>query len=321
MLATIEHSASAAGPVVVRDPLRDWYEVSWVRNDRLTYEVPDTINRLVLFSPSLVPPLRHPIVIERGTNFAERLLAHCFFAYADFTSVLEREAINVVAARLARKDFWCSLPASMYIGAGRIYTDEAFHAQESDEIIVAVARGAHMEPKHLHRPRFMTMLDSLYAGLDTTTRKLVLIGFSMVSETLISSILDYIPKDPLVVGQVRGFVREHARDEGRHHAYFSGLLRYGWPQLPKLHQELLGPLLPKFVKWFLEPDLQWLNSFLREEGLSPQQIERVVGESYVESDVSNAIRVAARHSISLFSKVGVLESAACLDAFSREDLV
>lgn len=321
MLATESVPTSSVEPFVVRDPMKHWYEVSWVRQNRIVYDGPDTINRPVLFSPSLVPALRHPLIIDRGDEFAVRLLANRFFTYADFTSVLEREAINVVTERLARKDFWCSLPQSMYIGAGRIYTDEAFHAQESDEIIAAIGRSIQMEPKHLHRPRFMTMMDSLCSDFDTAGQKLAFIGFSMVSETLISSILDYIPNDPLVVGEVRAFVREHARDEGRHHAYFSDLLTYGWPRLPKAQQQLLGPLLPKFVRWFLEPDLQWLTSFLREEGLSQKHVERVIGESYVESEVSDSIRLAARQSITLFNEIGVFESSECREAFGIADLI
>ena len=322
MLDTGTYSSPAAvEDVAIRDPMNVWYDVSWVRNDQIAYDVPDTSNRPVLFSPSLVPAIRHPLIVERGSDLTERLLANRFYTYADFTSVLERDAINVVAGRLARKDFWCSLPAHVYLGAGRIYTDEAFHAQESDEIIAAVARSTKIEPRHLHRPRFMKMLESLCSGMDTTTQKIALIGFSTVSETLISSILDFIPNDPLVAPSVRGFVREHARDEGRHHIFFSDVLAYGWPRLAKANQDVLGPLLPRFVRWFLEPDLQWLTSFLQEEGFSPQQIERIVGESYVESEVSESIRLAARHSIDLFNEVGVFESDEAREAFSTLDLI
>jgi hypothetical protein len=37
--------------------------------------------------------------------------------------------------------------------------------------------------------------------------------------------------------------------------------------------------------------------------------------------VSESIRLAARHSISLFDKVGVFESYQCREAFAREDLM
>jgi len=304
-----------------RDPMRGWYEVSWVRSAKLDYIIPETVAQPVLFSPHLVPPLAHPDIVERGPRFAAELLCHRFYTYADFTSVLEREAINEVTKDLSRRVFWAELPAYMYRGAGRIYTDEAFHAQESDAVLEGIVSSTGIEPEFLHRPRFLTNLDLLCSNLDSGRRRLAMHGFAIVSETLISAILADIPNDPSVVPAVRDFVREHARDEGRHHVYFSELLRYGWPSLSRADRGFLGPLFPRFVRWFLDPDLEWLRSFLSKRGFRHDQIEEIIGESYPSKKVSENIRSAARHSLARFAEVGILEENIAADVFRKEGLL
>jgi hypothetical protein len=304
----------------VRDPMAKWYDVVWLRKQRLDYSIPDTIEHPILFSPHLVPAVSHPLIVERGTEFAEELLTHRFYSYADFTSLLERDAINVVTKDLARRVFWAELPWFMYRGAGRIYTDEAGHAQEADEIVLSVIDQTGVATAHLHKPRFLSNLEFLCANLDPARRRLATIGFAIVSETLISSILVDIPTDPLVVSCVRDFVREHAKDEGRHHAYFSALLKIGWPRLPKQDQEFLGPLLPSFFNWFLEPDLQWLRSFLAASHFDRDGVERVVAESYPPAVIAEQIRSAAKHSLARFADAGVFESQQIKEAFAKGGL-
>lgn len=305
----------------VRDPMNSWYETAWVRGSQIDYKAPETESTGVLFSPHLVPALTHPLVVERGHEFAKTLLAHRFYTYADFTAVLEREAVNVVTHQIARKVFWTELPGFMYRGAGRIYTDEAFHAQESDEILNALVQKTGVMPKHIQRPRFMANLDLLCSNLTSTDQRLALVGFSVVSETLISAILADIPTDPSVIKTVRDYVREHAHDEGRHHAYFSQLLTLGWPGLTISQQEFLGPLLPKFIRWFLEPDLAWLRAFLNDEGFQDKAIDRLIEETYSAASITENVRTAARHSIIRFSEAGVLASTRIADCFVAEGLL
>jgi P-aminobenzoate N-oxygenase AurF len=306
---------------VQRDPMRDWYDVSWVRLERVEYTLTEQASDHVLFSPDLVPPVKHPFIVERGPEFAAEMLTHRFYTYADFTSVLEREAINVVTRDLARRIFWTELPRHMYLGAGRIYTDEAFHAQESDEVITGIVESTQIEPHFLSRPRFLSNLDLLTSNLDSVRRRLAMCGFAIVSETLISAILADIPHDQCVAAAVREFVAEHGRDEGRHHAYFSELLSLGWPVLPPSDREFLGPLFAKFVRWFLDPDLAWLRAFLAAKGFRGGQIEQILGDSYPALQVSATVREAARHSLARFAEVGVLQDNVTIEAFHAEGLL
>ena len=120
-----------------------------------------------------------------------------------------------------------------------------------------------------------------------------MIFFTIVSETLISSILSGIPSDPRVVTAVRELVADHAQDEGVHHAYFSRLLEFTWPRLNKAHKAIIGPLLPEMVLAFLEPDFVAIAGNLRACGLTAEQIDQVMTESYPAEDVS------ARHPLGL----------------------
>ncbi len=118
-----------------------------------------------------------------------------------------------------------------------------------------------------------------------------MIFFTIVSETLISAILSGIPSDPRVVTAVRELVADHAQDEGRHHAYFSRLLEFTWPRLSKAQRALIGPLLPEMILAFLEPDFVAIAGNLRACGLTAEQIDQVMTESYPPATVSAGIRV------------------------------
>jgi len=311
----------ASGKAQSADPMDSWYDKAWVRQKRIEYQIPETVVSPVLFSPRLVPSILHPRIVERGESFSHAMLAHRFFGYAHFTSVLERDAVNVATAKIAAKRFWSRLPDKMYLGAGRIYTDEGFHAQESDEILAALSNITGISPRFLSEPQFIKNLRALLAPLDPRRQDIALMGFVIVSETLISAILADIPNDPFVVAPVRDFVREHAKDEGKHHAYFSELLNVGWPELAPAEQEFLGPLIAQFVRWFLDPDTTWLRSFLAESGFQPKYIDEIIHDSYSPAEIESGIRIAARHSIAKFSDVGMLASNRTSDAFQAAGLI
>ena len=113
-----------------------------------------------------------------------------------------------------------------------------------------------------------------------------MIFFTIVSETLISAILADIPADQRVVVAVRELVADHAQDEGRHHAYFSRLLEFTWPRLNKRQRAAIGPLLPEMILAFLEPDFVAIAGNLRACGLTAEQIDEVMTESYPPAQVT-----------------------------------
>ena len=160
--------------------------------------------------------------------------------------------------------------------AYKIYTDEAWHAQFSDDLQRQVAVRTGVGPGTFEEPNFFRKLKAFQQDVLADERQLVMIFFTIVSETLISAILAGIPADQRVVMAVRELVADHAEDEGRHHAYFSRLLEFTWPRLNKRQRAVIGPLLPEMVLAFLEPDFVAIAGNLRACGLTAEQIDEVM---------------------------------------------
>jgi hypothetical protein len=137
---------------------------------------------------------------------------------------------------------------------------------------------------------------------------------------LISGILAQVPRDERVVTSVREMVADHAEDEGRHSAFFSQFFAYLWPRLgPTLRSEL-GPLLPEFVRAFLEPDRAAIRRSLAGLPLSRDAVEQIVAESYPTAEVAANARDAATVTLHLFEHNGVMDDPRLADAFREHGL-
>ncbi len=274
----------------------------------------------VYFPPELVPVVQHAVVQGLGTEIVDRVLIGQLHTYLEFTSELEHGAVNPVAAMISRRRSGFDLPETMIEDAYKIYTDEAWHAQFSDDLQRQVAVKTGVGPSLFDEPNFFRKLQGFQQDLGPDEQRLVMIFFTIISETLISTILSGIPNDERVVMAVRELVADHAQDEGRHHAYFSRLLEFTWPRLNQAQREVIGPLLPEMILAFLEPDFVAIAANLRACGLSVEQIDQVMTESYPPASVSAGIRAASKATIKHFERVGVVEDPRTAEALQARGL-
>ena len=145
--------------------------------------------------------------------------------------------------------------------------------------------------------------------------------FTVVSETLISTILASIPRDERVVTAVRHIVADHAEDEGRHSAYFAQFFTYFWPQMSTSQRTALGPLLPRFIRAFLEPDRDAIARGLSRYPLEGDQIRAVLDDCYPIDRVASDSRQAAKVTLRLFEHNNVLDDSRIADAFRECELI
>ncbi len=278
-------------------------------------------DELYCFPPSLFPCVLHPYVQQCGEGTVKRALMQRLHLYLDFTARLEHEAVNPVCAMLANGSAGLTLPSQMIADAYKIYTDEAWHAQFSDAVQRQVIEHSGVAPVLPARQRFLVDLDTAERAASPGVRPLVRTFFALVSETLITAILEDIPHNKSIKTVVRETVADHARDEGVHRAYFSKLLEYAWPQLSR-HQRLeVGRLLPGFIRSFLEPDLQSFAAILRDAGLSADHAGQIITDCYTGPDQAAKLQHAARGTVSRFEDVGVLREPATRDLFGQAGLI
>jgi hypothetical protein len=299
------------------NPFRNWDDWASVRTapHRMLRSDEDGL----LFPPELAPMVRHPL-IQREEAVANQLLTQHLYTYLWFTTKLEVQVVNTAVEALAFGELGAlRIPDQMRRDAFNILCDEASHARCSADMQQQVEEDTEL-PAALCEPQFQQQLSALALALPEELRPLSRIGFAVVSETLISSKLSCIPRDKRVAGAIRALVTDHARDEARHHAYFSHLFKVLWPQLPAPEQRALGVLLPRFITIFLEPDYGALTTMLRSVGVSAEQAGQVIAETYTPSAVVQDMHRASQATVRLFRVTGVFDNADIAQAFCEVGL-
>lgn len=303
-----------------QSPLRSWHEGAAVRS-RPRRTIQSTESDRYYFSPDLVPLARHPIIRDlRPDLFREVLIQH-LYRYLDFTAKLESLVVNRTVLGIAHDRVGVAVPEEMRYDAYKIYCDEAYHTLFSMDLARQVRQETAVRPRLPREPYFIQRLRKVQEAQPGSERALVELLFVIVSETLISATLASIPDDGSVVSAVRETTRDHALDEGRHHAYFAIFLRYLWGQLDDARRRRAACLVPALIDAFLRPDTPAARAELAGYGISRNDAEKVVAEVYAEDVVRAHTATAARHVLRYFADLGVLDDAEAAEEFERYGLL
>lgn len=303
-----------------RSAFRNWERRASVRQ-RPRRVLPEPAEGQVYFPPELMPVVEHPQVVALGAQARHTLLVQALFNYLDFTAELENVTVLPVASDISRGRCGLSLPEAARRDAYRIITDEAWHAQFSEDLLHQVARQTGVTRASTDEPLFVGRLSRVEAQLDEAVRGIGRLLFAIVSETLISAILSDLPHDPRLPNAVRDVVADHALDEGRHHAYFRAILEYAWRQLSTDERRRVGPWIPAVIHAFLEPDYRFTARALASIGLTVEQVESVLTDWYPRTEVLANAATAAAPTVRYFQEAGALEDPATRDAFLAARLV
>jgi hypothetical protein len=299
-----------------RGRFQNWDRSAAVRRRPLRRLREEAAPGQLYFPPELVPVHTHPLVAALGETARHRLLIHSLYDYLHFTSELEDIAVIPVAMQISRGRSGLALPEEARRDAFKIVTDEAWHAQFSYELLRQIADRTGEPVPDLPEPMFVERLSAISAQLHTHVPALGELLFTVVSETLVSSLLTEIPHDSRLPSAVRETVADHAVDEGRHHAYFHDVLVRLWRALSSSERASVGPWLPSIILAFLEPDYRAVGLSLAALGLSAEQVEAVLTDSYPRPRVLASTAAAARPTIRYFTEVGALRHPATADAFA-----
>ena len=295
-----------------------WHENSSVRSRPRRVFVGEDRDKL-FFSPEVVPIANHALVKERGLG-GEFLLHHAIH-HLCFTNTLEHSLVNHVTYSLAHHPDFMDLPTGMRFDAHKIFCDEAYHALFSADLVRQLECELNIAVPTPSRFPFMERINQIKEQLPIEYRLFFEVLAAIVSETLISSTLGVVPRDTRVVRAVRDTIRDHAIDEGLHHAYFSQLLQVFWPRLPQPAQSAVGRTLPALIEAFLLPDVKSEHETLRILGFTAQESSRIIEESYPTNDVAASVLSASRATRSLFTRHGVLSLPENHDAFAEKGML
>ncbi|KUL39713.1 diiron oxygenase [Streptomyces regalis] len=294
-----------------RSPFRTWYERSSVRSSpRRVLDSGDGEPGLRLFPPDLVPVTRHPLVRALPEHRFQEVLVQHLYRYLDFTAKLEYLVVNRTVLGIAHGSVGVAVPEEMRLDAYKMYCDEAYHALFSADLTAQAGRATGVEPRLPDEPFFLRRLQEILDELPGADRPLAELLFVIVSETLISASLADMPQRDEVVPAVTGTIRDHALDEGRHHAYFAQFLQRLWAQLDQAERRTAGRLVPRLMDAFLRPDLDALREELAGYGLSKDHVEQVIAEVYTPEVLADHFRATSQQTRRYFRDLGAFDDRA-----------
>ncbi|WP_369173400.1 diiron oxygenase [Streptomyces sp. R28] len=303
-----------------RSPFGNWYERAGVRQAPRRVLEGDEQERYY-FSPDLVPIAHHPLVKGLPAGCFEEVLVQHLYRYLDFTARLEYVVVNRTVLGIAQGSVGVELPEEMRFDAYKIYCDEAYHTLFSADLSRQVQQRTRVVPRLPDEPYFLVRLREILEELPSQDRALAEMLFVIVSETLISASLAEVPERSDVVAAVRSTVRDHASDEGRHHAYFAAFLRYLWGQLSASERRRSGLLVPRLIETFLQPDLPAVREELAGYGLSRDEAEHVVAETYTREAVGDHLAATSRQTVRYFEALGAFDDPEAAEEMRRLGIV
>jgi hypothetical protein len=315
-LAALADQSTEDKAAEIEEVLAEWHREARVRKRERRELVPEPGK--LYYKPELVPHANHPLVLQLGPKAHEDLLVQNLYAFSNFTEHSEASLVIPVSVDVSLGRLGLKLPDHLIAGALTVKADEGDHdlytfdSEKQVERITGIVPATHGET-----PGALAALAGILAGLPGEDRALARLLYAVCLETIITGTLTGVPKDDRVVTAVRQNFDDHAADERRHHVYFAALFRAAWPQLSRRAQETLGPLLPRFLRLLLDPDVPAIRRALKTLPLSEADVEQVIAESYPRTEAGPSARASAKATLRLFKETGVLDLAPAREAFDE----
>lgn len=274
----------------------------------------------VLFPRRLIPHLNAEPLAEIDKNRSDYLVAQHLFAWLSFTVSLEVSVVNRVAMRLADGSSGLQLDMCSRQAAHQIYTDEGYHALFTMDVLHQLEIAYKIPALPYDSSKVSRRLDAVAAGYPDLTA-LIQIFQVVIFETLVTSILEEIPRDESIVSVVREIVADHAEDERQHHVYFSKLFRKLWPRLDYRIQAVCARCLPDLIYCSVLPDTDIAIMAIERCGIGLRTAQDCIAEAYSELATADYVKRAARKTIQLFRSCGVFEIPGVDESFAVRGLL
>jgi P-aminobenzoate N-oxygenase AurF len=313
------HGTRTAGDEGQKWRLADWDTAATVRavaRRRLGDK-----DRGLPFSPELVPVMSHDLVRDRDDDARLMILGQKLHSYFRFTTHLELKAVLPACTMIGLRESPVRTGDEFAHDGFKIAVDEAHHAFCAEDMKQQLTAITAIRPYRERPPSFLRTLGAAQETLDGKFKPLALLVFTCVSETLITSSLASVPADERVIRAIRDVIMDHARDEAKHHSYFSCFMDTMWAQLTPAERDVIGPLFARFIGTFLSNDADAESDWLEAAGFGAAERKRVVTESYEAIDLRKIHRQAAKPTLMLMNRFGMLDHRATADALAAAGLV
>jgi hypothetical protein len=303
-----------------RGPLAQWYEAAGVRTGVRRMFQDDTQAGKVFFPAQLVPYLTHEAVRGLPPERLDELTVRHLYQFLLSATHLETRIVNRAAELIATNQAGLDLPTSARLDAFKVYCDEGYHALYSLDLADQIAAATGIAIPDWDYGGLVDGLTESGRSLMPDEPRLVQLLQVVVFETLITAVLNELPNDQSVVTTVREVMRDHAKDEGRHHRFFAGFFHELWTQLGPSLRPRVAQLMPVLIRGCLDWDAHPVRSSLRLAGLDLHAADEVVRDCYGDPDIGR-IQDICQATVRMCESAGVLNSPGAEEEFAAHGLL
>jgi len=304
-------------------PLDQWYSSAGVRTGIRRVLLAEQEEGKTFFPARLVPYLEHDEVRLLPPGRQRELTVRHLYQFLLTTTHLETRMVNRAAEMIALGQSGVDLPVPVRMDAFKVYCDEGYHALYSLDLAdqIAAVTGIAIQPCD-YGGLVTDVADAgrrLMPGEPRLARLLQVVVF----ETLITAVLNELPGDPSVVSTIREMMRDHARDEGRHHRFFAAFLHELWVRLEPSLRVQAAFAMPALISGCLGWDVEPVRASLRLAGLDEDTAGRVVRDCYSGDDGEAADRKKqiCQATVRMCESAGVLAVPGAMEEFASHGLL
>jgi hypothetical protein len=301
-------------------PFDGWYTRAGVRGGARRLFSQEQEEGRVFFPPELISYFSHEVVrglpAPRLRELTIRHLYHVLLA----TMHAEIRLVNRAAELIANNQAGLCLSRADRLDAYKVYCDEGYHALYCLDLVDQIAAATGIPVPPWDYGDFIEQLDEaghrFLPGAPTLARLLQVVIF----ETQVTTLLNEIPNNPTIITPIGDVFRDHARDEGLHHRFFSAFFHALWASLgPSLQVQVANAMPPLIIacsSWGMEP----VRSSLMVAGLDGPTTDAVIREVYEGDAAARRLRELTRATVKLCESAGVLEVAGARENFAAHGL-
>ncbi|MDT3397229.1 diiron oxygenase [Streptomyces sp. B1866] len=311
---------SETTPPAAARPLDRWYEAAGVRSGVRRRFHEETEQGRVFFPAALVPYLAHEGLRGLPPERVRELTIRHLYQFLLSTAHLETRVVNSGAERIANGRAGVDLPFADRIDAYKVYCDEGYHSLYSLDLADQIAAVTRVPVPDWDYGGFVARLAEAGRALLPGEPVLAQLLQVVVFETLITAVLNELPNDTTVVTAVRDVTRDHARDEGQHHRFFSAFFHRLWAGLDTSLRARVAHALPPMVHACLTWDTAPVRSSLLLAGVAEPTADAVLRDCYGAAAVQR-VHDMGRATVHMCESAGVLDVPGAREAFASHGLV
>lgn len=285
-----------------KDVFKNWEKNATLRTAPL--HTIESLGNARFLSSSVSPILNLECITELNQSEIRFVEIQLLYRYLAFTEYLETKLVNPQILEIANDSYGLGFPQIVKINAYKIYCDEAFHVLQAFNMIDQIHQLTQVLPLAFNVD-INDRLKQLEKEFHPSVRAYFSLFFVAVSECLVSQELNGYVKDQSIHSEILALMRDHARDEALHAAFFVNILEH-------LHQKL-GPekfnhfveMIPKMLEAYLLPneeDIKLILEQLKTPSVVDKFTSKAVRENYSEAFMSNSSTYLTSHVSRILNK-------------------